>query len=79
LAVHNLTYLTTSDVYKKFDTSAAPIKTDFTQAKSMEIRKSYGDSFNDDLFELYGFTVAFSKDIEVLTSLITILNAIPQK
>ncbi len=45
----------------------------------MEIKKSYGDSFNDDLFELHDFTVAFSKSLETVMSVIKLMNAIPQK
>jgi len=47
------------------------INSGFAQAKDMEIKKSYGDSFNDDLFELHSFTVAFIKTLQTLTGLIT--------
>lgn len=76
---HNLTYLTTDSIDAKSNTSTAPIKSLFSQAKSMEIKKSYGDSFNDDLFELHSFTVAFSDSIKTLSRIITQMNAIPQK
>ncbi|NDK19913.1 hypothetical protein GW819_03655 [Candidatus Gracilibacteria bacterium] len=50
----------------------------FAQAKDIEIKKSYGDSFNDDLFELHSFTVAFTKTLQTLTGLIAGLEKIPK-
>lgn len=77
--VHNLPYLTTDSVNEKSDTSQTPMKSGFIQAKEMELKKSYGDSFNDDLFELHNFTLAFSKSIKNITDIITAMHAIPQK
>lgn len=48
----NLNYLTTDQTNEKRDTTESPKKVRFTKAMNLEIRKSYGDSFNDDLFEL---------------------------
>lgn len=77
--VHNLAYQTTDIVPEKSDMGQTPMKSGYIQAKEMELKKSYGDSFNDDLFELHDFTLAFSKSIETLTSIIRLMNAIPQK
>lgn len=79
-ALANLTYLPTDVVDEKLDTSAESQKTEFSEAQGVEIRKSYGDSFNDDLFELSAFTEAFSEKItKDITSLIQAFNAIPTK
>lgn len=78
-AVHNLTYITTDSVIPKTDTTQAPVKSGYIRAKEVELRRAYGDSFNDDLFELHSFTLAFAKQIETITNIITGLHAIPQK
>ena len=77
--VNNLTDLTTDSVVPKSNTNVTPEKSGYISSKEMEIKKSYGDSFNDDLFELHDFTVAFSKSLETVTSIIKLMNAIPQK
>lgn len=55
------------------------MKSGYIQAKETEFKKGYGDSFNDDLFELHDFTLAFSKSIETVTSVIKAMHAIPKK
>ena len=79
LMVNNLTHLPTDAASIKSDTSDAPEKSSYIQAKEMELKKNYGDSFNDDLVELNGFTAAFSKSIESVCSIINLMHAIPQK
>lgn len=76
--VHNLTYQTTDIVNEKSDTSDAPVKSGCIRAKEMELKKGYGDSFNDDLFELHSFTAAFSRSIKNITDVIKAMNAIPK-
>lgn len=76
----NLTHLGTDKINAKLDTSAESQKTEFSKAQGTETRKSYGDSFNDDLFELSAFTESFSEKItKDITSLIKAFNAIPTK
>ncbi len=77
--VHNLTHLTTDRVNEKSDMSQAPMKSGYIRTKEMELKKSYGDSFNDDLFELHDFTLAFSKSITNVTNVIKAMYEIPQK
>lgn len=77
--VHNLPYLTTDSVNEKSDMSQTPMKSGYIQTKETEFKKGYGDSFNDDLFELHDFTLAFSKSIETVTSVIKAMHAIPKK
>lgn len=59
--------------------STAPKQSGYIAAKEMELKKSYGDSFNDDLFELHAFTLAFTKSIGSVTSIIKKMYEIPQK
>ncbi|EKD30245.1 MAG: hypothetical protein ACD_78C00111G0001 [uncultured bacterium (gcode 4)] len=78
-AIHNLTHLTTDSVWPKSDTSQTPQKSGCIRAKEMDLKKSYGDSFNDDLFELHDFTLAFTKSIKSVTDIIKAMYVIPQK
>lgn len=78
-AIHNLTYQTTDLMNEKLDTSQTPQKFGYIRAKEMDLKKSYGDSFNDDLFELHDFTLAFTKSITSVTDVIKAMYAIPQK
>lgn len=77
--VGNLPYLMTDSLSEKSDLSASPVKSSYTTAKEMELKKSYGDSFNADLFELHDFTVAFTESLRAITSAIKLMDAIPQK
>lgn len=77
--VHNLPHLSTDSVSEKSDMSTAPVKSSYIQAKEMDLKKGYGDSFNDDLFELHDFTLAFSKSIANVSNVINAMHAIPQK
>ncbi|OIP54948.1 hypothetical protein AUK10_00235 [Candidatus Gracilibacteria bacterium CG2_30_37_12] len=76
--VQNLVHLTTNSVTEKSNTTQTPSKAGCIQAKEMELKKSYGDSFNDDLFELHAFTLAFTHILEKLTGTITALDKIPK-
>lgn len=76
---HNLTYLSTDSVNEKSDTSSVPKRSGYIAAKEMGLKKSYGDSFNDDLFELHAFTLSFSKSLFNVTSIIKKMYEIPQK
>jgi hypothetical protein len=78
--VNDCTYLNTdacSD--KQAGIGDTPMKSGYVQTKEMDLKKGYGDSFNDDLFELHDFTLAFSKSIETIASVIKAMHAIPQK
>lgn len=68
-ALSRLPYQTT-DATNKALTINTPAKTGFVEAKERELKKTYFDSFNDDLFELHAFTSAFSKQLEAITSVI---------
>lgn len=68
-ALSKLPYQTTDSLGKKLVIDT-PAKTGFVQAKERELKKTYFDSFNDDLFELHAFTSAFSKQLEAITSVI---------
>ena len=71
--MQNLNYLTTNNLSTLPDMN----KTGCIQATEMNIKKSYGDSFNDDLFELHSFTRVFTHTLEKLTDIITALDKIP--
>jgi len=80
LAINNCTYLSTDGcAAKQSGVGDTPQKSGYIQAKEMEYKKSYGDSFNDDLYELHDFTLAFTKQIETITSIIKGMHEIPQK
>jgi len=68
-ALSKLPYQTT-DATNKALVINTPGKTGFVEAKERELKKTYFDSFNDDLFELHAFTNAFAKQLEAITSVI---------
>lgn len=75
--MNGLTYLTTNEYNQKADVSSTPSKSGCVQARQMDLKKSYGDSFNLDLFELHNFTVTFSKQIGEITTMIGKMNEKP--
>ncbi len=79
LMIHNLEYQTTDALGEKSILKDAPRKSQYTGLKAMELKKSYGDSFNLDLFELHGFTVALTKNIQKLNDTIKWLNKTPKQ
>lgn len=68
-AISRLPYQTTDSLEKKL-VIETPSKTGFVEAKERELKQTYFDSFNDDLFELHAFTNAFAKQLEAITSVI---------
>lgn len=64
--VHNLSYLTTDQFYAVGE----QVKTGYIKTKEMELKKGYGDSFNNDLFELHAFTQTFTKSIQSVSAII---------
>ncbi len=75
--MNGLTYLTTNEFNQKADTSASMPKSWCVRARQMDLKKSYGDSFNLDLFELHDFTVTFSQQISSINKLIQKMNDKP--
>ena len=78
LAIANAKYQTT-DIFPKKLATDTPMRDGYIQAKEMELKKNYYDSFNNDLIELQGFTISFTKSIMSLTSIIQAMDAIPSK
>lgn len=76
LAVSTLAGLKTDDTVKKFS-GKSPIQPDYSVVKSMQLKKTYFDTFSDDLLELSLFTEMFASTLEKFTSIIDGLNAIP--
>lgn len=68
-AISKLSYQTTDSLKEKLVINT-PDKIGFVEAKERELKKTYFDSFNDDLFELHAFTNAFAKQLEAITSVI---------
>ena len=77
LMMHNLEYQTTDIVPKKSILQDMPRKSEYTSLKAMELKKSYGDSFNLDLFELHSFTTALTSHIQKLNDTIAWMNKTP--
>ena len=59
-----------TDAFPDKLTIDTPLKAGYIKTKEMELKKGYYDSFNDDLLELHAFTLAFSKQLSMLTSVI---------
>lgn len=68
-AMSKLPYQTTDSLKEKLVINT-PDRIGFVETKERELKKTYFDSFNDDLFELHAFTNAFAKQLEAITSVI---------
>lgn len=76
LALANLSGLGTDMVPDKMQING-PVKDQYAAAKMGDLRNKYDLSLGDDLLQLHDFSIAFTKRLDMLISLINALHAIP--